>query len=258
MLENWGDVGSVLTSNFVLLTDYDGTLTPIVQRPEDALIPSDVRDLLKRLAAVCPVGVVSGRALDDVKGMVGVDGIYYAGNHGFEIEGPGVKLTKPEAERSRPVIDEVCSEIKRRLENFDGMILEEKGPTASVHYRMVAEDRVQELKEIVDEVVGPKVESGELRVTRGKKVVELRPPIDWDKGRTVEWLTEVIGKERGEVYPISLGDDATDEDAFRALKGKGLSVLVAGGARKSEAEYLLRDVEEVKEFLGRLISAREK
>ena len=61
------------------------------------------------------MGVVSGRALDDVKRMVGVDGIYYAGNHGFEIEGPGVKLTKPEAERSRPVIDEVCSEIKRRL-----------------------------------------------------------------------------------------------------------------------------------------------
>jgi len=65
-------------------------------------------------------------------------------------------------------------------------------------------------------------------------------------------------EERGDVYPIYLGDDATDEDAFRALKGKGLSILVAEGARKSEAEYFLRDVEEVKEFLGRLISAREK
>ncbi len=257
LLEHWGEVEGTLTPNFLLLTDYDGTLTPIVERPQDATMSEDMRALLKRLVELSPVCVVSGRALANLKETVGVDGIYYAGNHGFEIEGPGVELTKPEAERARPAITEICSKLAHRLRHIGGMLVEDKGLTGSVHYRMVADDRVQELKEIFSELVEPRIESGEIMVTRGKKVLELRPNVDWGKGETVRWLVDVIGKERGEVYPIYMGDDTADEEAFRALKAQGLSVLV-DEERESAAEYFLRNVNEVKEFLEKLIFVREK
>lgn len=253
LLEHWVEVEKTLGSNLLLLLDYDGTLTPIVERPQDAVLSESMREVLTKVSKCYPIGVVSGRALADVRKIVGIDGIYYSGNHGFEISGPDVELTKEEAERARPAISEICSVMKARSTQFEGMIVEDKGPTASVHYRMVAEDKVTELKELFNELVDSSVREGKIRVTRGKKVLEIRPNVDWDKGRAVEWLMDVVSKERGEVYPIYMGDDVTDEDAFLALKGKGLTVLVTQEERKSNAEYYLRSTEEVGEFLRRLI-----
>lgn len=253
LLEHWTEVEKTLGSNLLLLSDYDGTLTPIVERPQDAVLSEGMRKILTRVSKHYPIGIISGRALVDVKKMVGIDGIYYSGNHGFEISGPDVELTKKEAERARPTISEICTAIKVKSAQFEGMIVEDKGSTASVHYRMVAEDKVQELKELFNELVDSSVRDGKIRVTRGKKVLEIRPDVDWDKGRAAEWLIDVVSKERGKIYPVYMGDDATDEDAFLVLKGKGLAVLVTQEERESNAEYYLRNTEEVGEFLRRLI-----
>lgn len=253
LLEHWTEVEKILGPNLLLLLDYDGTLTPIVERPQDAVLSESMSDVLTKISRCYPIGIVSGRALADVKKMVGIDGIYYSGNHGFEISGPDVELTKEEAERARPAISEICTTMKVELAQFEGMIVEDKGPTASVHYRMVAEDKVKELKELFNKLVDSSVRDGKIRMTQGKKVLEIRPNVDWDKGRAVEWLIDVISKKRGEVYPIYVGDDVTDEDAFSVLRGRGLTVLVAHEERKSKAEYYLRSTEEVEVFLRRLI-----
>ncbi len=246
----------VLGSNLLLLLDYDGTLTPIVERPQDAVLSEDMRKVLVELSRIYLIGIISGRSLADIKKMVGIDGIYYSGNHGFELSGPSVELTKEEARRARPTILKICSAMRARSARFEGMIVEDKGLTASIHYRMVAKEKVQELKELFNELVGPSIKDGTIRITQGKKVLEIRPNVDWDKGRAVEWIMNVVSKRKGKVYPVYVGDDITDEDAFLVLKGKGLTVLVAQEGGKSNAEYYLRNTEEVGRFLRKLIRSK--
>jgi trehalose 6-phosphate phosphatase len=142
--------------------------------------------------------------------------------------------------------------LRSELDNIDGVIIEDKGLTASVHYRIVAPEKLGELKRIFTEITKPYVMAGQIKIGRGKKVLEIRPNIDWDKGKAVLWIIDALNPG-GEVLPIYIGDDKTDEDAFRALGGKGITILVSNTPRKSNAEYFLRDVNEVKLFLEKLI-----
>lgn len=239
----------IRNKELLLLLDYDGTLTPIVSRPELAVLSDDMRDVLKKIAKRYSTAVISGRALDDVRDMVNVDGIYYAGNHGFEISND-VKLVNPDAEKIKPVINEICRKMGKKLIHIEGSIVENKGVTASVHYRMVSENDFIELEKIFKETIAPYVEKGKIRITKGKKVFEIRPNIEWDKGKTVEWVIDAIGKKG---LPVYIGDDQTDEDAFKALKNRGITVLVSEKIKKSNAEYYLRNVDEVKFFLEGLL-----
>jgi len=235
--------------SLLLLLDYDGTLTPIVSRPEYAVLSDDVRNVLKKIAEKHPIAVISGRAVDDVKNMVKVENIYYAGNHGFEITND-VRFVNPGAEKVKPVINDICRKMEKKLAHIKGSIVENKGVTASVHYRMVSANDFIELEKIFDEVVASYVEEGEIRITKGKKVFELRPNIEWDKGKAVEWVIDAIGKEG---IPVYIGDDRTDEDAFIALRNKGVTALVSEKRKETNAEYWLRNVDEVKSFLEGLL-----
>jgi len=235
--------------SFLLLLDYDGTLTPIVLRPELAVLSEDMRDVLKKIAEKYPTAIISGRAIDDVKNMVKVENIYYAGNHGFEISNDR-KLANPDAEKTRVVINEICRKMQKNLIHIKGSIVENKGITASVHYRMVSDNDFLELTKIFKEVIAPYLEKGEIKITSGKKVFELRPNIEWNKGKAVEWVIDAIGKEGTPVY---IGDDRTDEDAFTALRNKGVTVLVSEKTGKTNAKYYLRNVDEVKIFLEGLL-----
>ncbi|MEW6592881.1 MAG: trehalose-phosphatase, partial [Candidatus Hadarchaeota archaeon] len=179
-------------------------------------------------------------------------GIYYVGNHGLEISGPKTRLVMSQAERMRPTIHRICRELKIRLRGIEGAIIEDKGVTASVHYRLVSQRKIEVLKGAFRGVVKHYVRLGMVKVTTGKKVFEIRPNVEWDKGRAVLWIINVVDPKK-KLIPLYFGDDQTDEDAFSALKDKGITVLLSKKRKKSHAKFFLRDVGEVKVFLERLV-----
>ena len=230
--------------------DYDGTLTSIVDRPELAVLSEDIRAVVRELAEHCHVAIVSGRDRVDVERLVGLDGLIYAGSHGFDIAGPG-GLSK-EHERAAdflPALDRAEKRLRWKTAGIEGALVERKKFAIAVHYRLVADDQVAPLDRAVEAVAA---EIPDLRRTAAKKVFALRPRVDWDKGRAVLWLLTALGLDREDVLPFYLGDDETDEDAFTALKGGGLGILVADTDRPTAAEYLLADPQEVGRFLGDL------
>lgn len=249
------------TSHVLFLSDYDGTLTPIVNRPEEAVLSPEVREKLAALAqkSSFSVGIISGRSMKETKSMVAIEGIYYAGNHGLEIDGPGLSYMSPEAEKSRTVIKELVGRLAEALENISGVIVEDKGLSLSVHYRMVAEEEQKEVADIFKQITFPLADEAAIRITEGKKVLEARPPIDWDKGKAIASIKREIVSllKLDKVLTIYLGDDTTDEDAFRDLhRPEGWSVYVGGENASSAADYYLNSTDEVAEFLSRLLELR--
>ncbi|MCR4392909.1 MAG: trehalose-phosphatase [Dehalococcoidales bacterium] len=243
----------------MLLLDYDGTLTPIVERPEDAHLAEDTHSLLRQLAGIPSllVGVISGRSLADLKGRVGVEGLIYAGNHGFEIESPQFKYIHPAAEAARPVLEMIRNFLVRSTGHIEGVLLEDKGLTLSLHYRLVMEEDLPELREIMDKAMAGAVTRGLVRVSSGKKVYEFRPAVPWDKGKAVRFLMKSYqkgGRQSG-MLVVYLGDDTTDEDAFRVVRryGHGVGVHVGGDRPDSAAEYWVKSVDEVLSFLGEIL-----
>ena len=228
--------------------DYDGTLTPIVSHPEDAWLSDSMRQALRELAARVPVAILSGRDLDDVRGRVLVDGIVYAGSHGFDIAGAG-GLRRELGTAYLPVLDAAEMELREALDEIPGSQLERKHFSVAAHYRNVNEGDAFRVTQAVDTVAAG---HHELRRINGKKVYELLPDIDWDKGKAVLWLLDTLGLERGKVLPIYIGDDRTDEDAFSALEKRGVAILVSEQPQVTAASYWLHNPEEVEEFLQKI------
>jgi len=263
LFDYWETFASDVKSapHVLLLSDYDGTLTPIVSRPEEALLSAGVRDTLQALS-IRPdfsVGVISGRSLDAIRGMVGLGSIYYAGNHGLEIEGPGLSFVSREAGEARAAIREIVELLTAGLGGIEGIIVEDKGLSLSVHYRLVREDEVARVAGIFQQITAPLLGEGKIRTTSGKKVWEVRPPVDWHKGKAVEVVTRelkvLLKLER--LVTIYLGDDTTDEDAFRVVRRpQGWSIYVGGNSPASSAEYFLNSTAEVEDFLTRLLALK--
>jgi alpha,alpha-trehalase len=228
--------------------DYDGTLTPIVSHPEDAWLSDSMRETLRSLAGRVPVAILSGRDLDDVRGRVLVDGIVYAGSHGFDIAGAG-GLRRELGAAYLPVLDTAEMELREALDDIPDAQLERKHFSVAAHYRNVNENDAFRVALAVDAVAARR---RELRRIDGKKVYELLPRIEWDKGKAVMWLLEALGLERENVRPIYIGDDSTDEDAFRALEERGIGILVSEQSQPTAAHYSLKDPAEVERFLRAL------
>ncbi|HJS27069.1 MAG TPA: trehalose-phosphatase [Actinomycetota bacterium] len=237
-------------AKIAIFLDYDGTLTPIVERPEDAHLSEEARRTVERLASAYPVAVISGRDLSDVRRMVGVADIVCAGSHGFDIAGPG-RIAEQRGVEFLPDLDRAEEELRSLLARIPGARLERKRFAIAIHVRQVRDPQAPEVERIVDRIA---LANPRLRKTAGKKVVELRPNVDWDKGRAVLWLMHVLGLDREGVVPIYVGDDATDEDAFRALRHRGLGVVVRGedADRPTAADYTLGGTDEVLAFLDTL------
>ena len=239
-----------------LFFDYDGTLSPIVERPDLAYMAESMRETVRNLARLCPVAVVSGRDRADVEKFVQLDSIFYAGSHGFDIAGPdGQHMQQSQGEAFVPRLRKAESELRALLEGMEGALVESKKYAFAVHYRLVSEADKPRLDEAVDEVAA---RYSDLRKKGGKMVYEILPKLDWDKGKAVDWLLEALHLDNPDVLPFYLGDDLTDEDAFAALQGKGIGILVADKPQETKARYVLRDVEEVRVFLGRLTEMLEQ
>lgn len=231
--------------------DYDGTLTPIVSQPEDALLADDVRQVLRELAGLCTVAIVSGRDRADVEPLVALDGLVFAGSHGFDIRGPnGLRMEHQGGRACLSALEKAESELRSAFETIEGARVERKRFAIANHYRNVADSDNPRVERVVREVAA---RYPTLRISHGKKVFELRPDIDWDKGRAVLWLLEALGLDDSKALPFYLGDDVTDEDAFLALADRGIGVLVGRPSYLTHATYGLRDTEEVRQFLERMV-----
>lgn len=226
----------------VVFIDYDGTLTPIVDRPELARLSNAMRQALRELAGECTVAIVSGRDLSDVRDLVGLDGILYAGSHGFDISGPGGHLDFQQGRDYLPALDAAEQALRDKLQGIEGSQVERKRFAVAVHFRRVADGQVSAVEAVVDEVLA---EHENLRKTGGKKIFELRPDIAWDKGKAIAWMLKELGLHRDNVLPVYIGDDLTDEDAFRELRQRGLAILVRDENRPTFAHYALENPEEV-------------
>jgi alpha,alpha-trehalase len=236
--------------------DYDGTLTPIVEDPKEATLPDKTRKVIRRLAKYYSVAVISGRDLGDVQEMVGIDNIAYAGSHGFDIAGPGGKYRNQEmGEPFLPTIERAEQELREAVRDIPGARIEHKRFAVTVHYRQVKDAHIDRLKQRFDRILS---HYPELRKSTGKKVVELRPNIDWDKGRALFYLLEALYTDRSRVVPLYIGDDTTDEDAFRAIGDGGITIVVGREKRQTAAHYMLRDPNEVAQFLQELATLAER
>jgi alpha,alpha-trehalase len=235
---------------FVLL-DFDGTLSDIVDAPDAAKLVKGAAETLKGLAAHCDVAVLSGRDLADLAPRVGLPGVWYAGSHGFEITAPdGTRHHNETADVAIAVIEDAAAELRRRFADLDGVNVEHKRYAVAVHYRNAAPGVVREVAATVHNIG----QDRDLRVTNGRKLIELRPNIMWDKGRALKWIVRQIAHSDS-VLPIYMGDDLTDEDAFDAVRYDGIGIVVRHGEdcdRPSAARFALDGPGAVREFIERL------
>jgi trehalose-phosphatase len=243
---------TLLGKRILLLLDFDGTLSPIAPTPAEATLPSETRRELERLvkSPSCDVAVISGRALSDVKGKVGIPGITYVGNHGLEVARPDAEPQQVALPQFQSMLRQMKEELAMKLAPYAGAILEDKGNSLAVHYRTARREHRPLIKAAVYEAVEVFGGERQVEVGAGAMVLELRPPIGCDKGTIVSRFLESESRRQsnGGSFAIYIGDDVTDEDAFRAIRGRGWGILV-GPPRISYAEYYLRDPGEVRRLL---------
>jgi trehalose-phosphatase len=236
----------------VLFFDYDGTLTPIVQRAEAATLSTAMRSLLRELARRVIVAIISGRDLADVRKMVQLDELYYAGSHGYDVAGPGdLRMQQAQAQEYLPDLDAARGELEVRLKTIGGAWVEQKRFAIAIHFREAAASDEPRIERAVDEV---RDAHPRLRKKGGKKIFELQPDVAWDKGRAVHWLLEQLELKRPDVLPVYVGDDVTDEDAFQALPDRGLGIRVGPPDEPTYAAFYLRDTDELEQFIRDLLS----
>ncbi len=256
LFEDWEPIQTRIqqAQNLFLFLDYDGTLTPIVSRPELALCPTRVRRHLKKLRDLPRVllAIISGRAVDDLREKVGILGITYVGNHGLEVEHPDGRQQKSSSPTRMRELKTITRHLRISLEEIPGMLLEEKGPILCVHYRNVPKKFVAKVRQAVEDEL--RHWRNRWKIASGKMILEIQPNIDVHKGKAVRTILKTFPCTG--TLPIYLGDDQPDEDAFRVLKGRGISIFVGPGEFPSEADFFLSDPGEVQEFLFRCLQAR--
>lgn len=233
-----------------LFFDYDGTLCPIAPHPQLARLKKSVKKLLRILCSKkgIRIAVISGRALKDVKKLVGLKDLIYAGNHGLEIKGPSLNFLHPRARHLKPVLDRVYKVLKKDLRSFSSALIEHKGLSLSLHYRLLKGKDVPAFKRSALKELR---KHENIKITFGKKVIEARPRIDWNKGRA---LKKILFKKGKGFLPIYFGDDITDLDAFKVLRKKGVCVWVGKKFKGIKADLYLKDPKEVEKLLEQMVS----
>src|SRR5436305_2589536 len=256
------DEGGALAQGFAgkrpaVFLDYDGTLTPIRNRPEDAVISDSMREAVRRLAERVPLVVVSGRDRRVVQELMGLDNLIVAGSHGFDIWSPaGGSIQREEGASFQGLLREGEANLRAELADVPGALVEPKKSSVAAHFRLVPEEQRPRVKKIVDTLLSEHPEK--LKVTPGKMVFEIQPRLDWDKGKAVLYLLKALDLDRDDVVPVYLGDDITDEDAFRALAGRGIGIFVGSAddpetdGRTTAADDVLNTIGEAEQFLNRL------
>lgn len=242
-----------------IFSDYDGVLTPIVDRPEDAIISPQMRASVRRLSTECSVCIVSGRDREVVQELMGVDDLVVAGSHGFDIWSPSAGAIEMRmGDEHKELIAQARDQVTEELSAIDGVLIEPKLTSVAVHYRLVSPAEQQTVTDCVERILAANPDS--LKVTPGKMVLEIQPKVEWDKGRAVLYLMERLHLDGPDVVPVYLGDDITDEHAFTALQGRGIGIFVGTADdpevadRQTDATLRLDSPAEVQRFFDHLTS----
>jgi alpha,alpha-trehalase len=236
------------SENVLLISDFDGTLSPIAEKPEKALLPAKAKNILKNWSSVGPVAIVSGRSLRDVKAKVGIKNLIYAGNHGAEWQIDGKYDSLKFDPRIKKLIAAAKKEFKALVKKYPKSLIEDKKIAFSAHYRLLPTKKGRKfLKEAV-ELAKKYEKTGLISYSFGKKVIDIKPKTVVNKGVFCRFLLNHLEKETGKKFEVMyLGDDVTDEDAFKEFKS-GITVFV-GPKKKSFANYSIKNPTEVIDFL---------
>ena len=242
-----------------ILLDIDGTLAPIAPRPDQVKVPADTCKALESLIDIpdAHVAIVTGRSVDDGRRIVPLEGLGVIGNHGFEVLGEsGEVISEPAALSFLDTVRRAAKELDHLPRDVPGVVLEDKQWTLSVHYRLAARPAIPGITKTVEKTANLLG----LRVTRGKEVLELRPPLDVNKGTAaVLWVRRIGFSPSASV--LYVGDDRTDEDAFRELRAafpKAVTIRVGDPdhGELTSAEFRVETPKEVKDFLVALAEYR--
>jgi trehalose-phosphatase len=252
----WHSIAKRLAKSncLVLFLDYDGTLTPIRKAPSEAALAPKTERILQRLARLPNVHliIVTGRSLSDIQRLIPAEKIGFVANHGFQILVHNEEWIHPDAIHAMQIFDRLYSILRNRLEVFPQAYVENKQFTLSIHYRNVTRDKVPFLKSIVRKTIlyyYPK-----LKITQGKEVLEVRPHTHWGKGKAILEVLKTIKPSHNSLI-LFVGDDRTDEDAFKAIRSRGITIRV-GKSTTTKAEFYVKDVQEVIRMLKTIVEIR--
>lgn len=258
LFESKGNTGGRLIEKItsqrkiILFLDYDGTLVPIKKKPSLAILSTSMHELLNKLAIHSNISViiVTGRSFSDIKKLMGIKKITYISNHGFQISGDKIKWIHPDIKCNISILKKIFLLLNNALRSFPETLVEDKKLTLSVHFRNERNNHIPLVKKIVVATIQPFQEN--INKTTGKKVIEIRPNISWNKGKAVLKILALLQHRKNKNCIICIGDDKTDEDAFRALRNKAITVHV-GSNLKTQAHYYLRNTKQVKTFLEMIL-----
>ncbi|MDE3119318.1 MAG: trehalose-phosphatase [Nitrospirota bacterium] len=231
----------------LLFLDYDGTLTPIVRRPDEARLTGSVRRLLRLLVRSMPVVVVSGRALADLQRRVLVPELRYVACHGLLYKEPGAAVRWLGRRVSRKEVRRWARALEMAAMEIPGALVEDKGLSVALHDRTVGRTDRGRLRRRALRALAPWIRRGAVTLVRGKCVLEVRPAGSWNKGAAVARLLKEGWARRR--LPVYFGDDRTDFDAFRVLRGSGVAVRVGGRRGVAGENAWVRSPEAVSSLL---------
>jgi trehalose 6-phosphate phosphatase len=220
--------------HLLLLLDFDGTLCGFHPDPAAVVVPDRTQRALDQLAARSDVtvGVISGRRLHDVRSRLGARAdIYVAGFHGLEIAGRDEAYFHPEAAAAATTVRAIIETMRPALRGLPGVFIEDKDLSIALHYRDATPAVGVVAQRAFLDAAREDLDAGRLRVLPGDCVVELLPAASWHKGRALEWIRERAEARHGPVFTVYVGDDVTDEDAFRAIGDAGLAVAASDRVR---------------------------
>lgn len=252
LFDDWDEISRAVRSSakILLLLDYDGTTVPIQKTPQQARLDEETRHLLSELSSASKVtlGIISGRSINDICSIVGMNELIYVGNHGLEVLLPGRPVERLYGEETLCLIHDVYKELNTRLSDTAGILLEEKGPIVAIHFRTAPPGIGDMVLKTADNLVS---KNPGLAIKQGKMLVEITPNMAFNKGLAVKWLLDNLFPAERPVI-IFAGDDLTDEDAFTVLGDREISIYVGPQPSPFSARYYLKDTVEVRQFLFRL------
>lgn len=256
LFKSWNSLEKKLQEKSIFLfLDFDGTLAPIVSHPDKAKISIKVKNLLQRISlnSNCKIAIISGRSVSDIKKRIGVKNLIYSGNHGLEVNGPKISYASAASLKHRNLLRNIKDKLAYRLLKVKGIFIENKRLSLALHFRNVKENDIGLVKAAFREVTINLLRAKKIKIRPGKKVLEVSLPTSWNKGKVVLWLLakQKIVLRGKEIVPIYIGDDLTDEDAFKSLRKKGITIFV-GRNKPSYAQFYLKSHQDVFKFLERI------